>query len=96
MVSMSWDSHDINQGTIPPEWKEANVVPIFKKGDKSRASNYRPVSLTVVTCKMLEHIKSLITTVIKQAGQEIVTRSFINHNNYLYGLSIFSMEKSLN
>ena len=46
----------INQGTIPPEWKEANVVPIFKKGDKSRASNYRPVSLTVVTCKMLEHI----------------------------------------
>jgi hypothetical protein len=24
----------INQGTIPPEWKEANVVPIFKKGVK--------------------------------------------------------------
>jgi hypothetical protein len=46
----------INQGTIPSEWKEANVVPIFKKGDKSRASNYRPVSLTVVTCKMLEHV----------------------------------------
>ena len=46
----------INQGTIPPEWKEVNVVPIFKKGDKSCASNYRPVSLTVVTCKMLEHI----------------------------------------
>jgi hypothetical protein len=41
----------INQGTIPPEWKEVNVVPIFKKGDKSCASNYRPVSLTVVTCK---------------------------------------------
>ena len=32
------------------------MVPIFKKGDKFRASNYRPVSLTVVTCKMLEHI----------------------------------------
>jgi hypothetical protein len=46
----------INQGTIPPEWKEANVVPIFKKEDKSCASNYRPVSFTVVTCKMLEHI----------------------------------------
>jgi hypothetical protein len=35
----------INQGTIPPDWKEAFVVSIFKKGDKSRASNYRPVSL---------------------------------------------------
>jgi hypothetical protein len=49
----------INQGTIPPEWKEANVVPIFKKGVKSRASNYKPVSLTVVTCKMLEHWNTL-------------------------------------
>ena len=46
----------INQGTIPPDWKEAFVVPIFKKGDKSRASNYRPVSSIVVTCKILEHI----------------------------------------
>ena len=46
----------INQGTIPPDWKEAFVVPIFKKGDKSRASNYCPVSLTLVTCKILEHI----------------------------------------
>jgi len=39
-------------------------------------------------------------TVIKQAGQEIVTRNFINHKViyqkhravYLYGLSVFSME----
>jgi hypothetical protein len=46
----------INQGTIPPDWKEAFIVPIFKKGDKSRAFNYHPVSLTVVTCKILEHI----------------------------------------
>jgi hypothetical protein len=37
----------VNQGSIPDEWKEANVVPIFKKGDKSKAVNYRPVSLTV-------------------------------------------------
>jgi hypothetical protein len=46
----------INQGTIPPDWKDTFVVPIFKKGDKFCASNYRPVSLTVVTCKILEHI----------------------------------------
>ena len=46
----------VTQGQIPPDWKEANVVPIFKKGEKSKAANYRPVSLTVVTCKILEHI----------------------------------------
>ena len=43
----------INQGSIPDEWKEANVVPIFKKGDKNKAVNYRPVSLTVVLCKVI-------------------------------------------
>ena len=37
-------------------WKEANVSPIFKKGEKSDPSNYRPISLTCVFCKALEHI----------------------------------------
>ena len=46
----------INQGKIPEQWKEANVVPIFKKGDRNTAANYRPVSLTSVCCKLLEHI----------------------------------------
>ena len=46
----------LNQATIPVEWKTANVVPNFKKGEKNKAENYRPVSLKYVTCKMLEHI----------------------------------------
>ena len=48
----------IDQGKIPMEWKTANVVPIFKKGDRSSAANYRPVSLTSICCKTLEHIIS--------------------------------------
>ena len=31
-------------------------LPLFKKGDKALACNYRPVSLTCVSCKLLEHI----------------------------------------
>lgn len=46
----------INQGIIPSDWKEALVVPIFKKGDRNKPVNYRPVSLTVICCKLLEHI----------------------------------------
>ena len=46
----------LDQGRVPDEWRTANVSPIFKKGDKSTPSNYRPVSLTSVTCKLLEHI----------------------------------------
>ena len=34
----------------------ANIFPLFKKGDGSLACNYRPVSLTCVPCKVLEHI----------------------------------------
>ena len=32
------------------------MAPIFKKGKKTSAINYRPVSLTCITCKILEHI----------------------------------------
>ena len=46
----------INQSTIPSDWKLAHVTPVFKKGDSQRAENYRPVSLTSVPCKLLEHI----------------------------------------
>ena len=46
----------ISQGTVPSDWKLANVVPIFKKGSKSCPSSYRPVSLTCICCKILEHI----------------------------------------
>ena len=44
----------LEEGEVPPEWKTANVAPIFKKGSKSVAGNYRPVSLTCVLCKVME------------------------------------------
>ena len=53
-------SHIFNQslatGLVPEDWKHANIVPIFKKGDRTKAENYRPVSLTCICCKLLEHI----------------------------------------
>ena len=46
----------LNQGTVPHDWKKANVVPIYKKGSKFKAENYRPVSLTCISSKLMEHI----------------------------------------
>ena len=46
----------LDQGRIPTAWKQAYISPIFKKGDRHKPSNYRPVSLTSVCCKILEHI----------------------------------------
>ena len=45
----------LREGTVPHKWKHANVVPIFKKGNRCKAENYRPVSLTSV-CKLLESL----------------------------------------
>ena len=46
----------LNQGKIPSDWSLANICPLFKKGDRAQACNYRPVSLTSIPCKLLEHI----------------------------------------
>ncbi len=44
-------------GKIPRQWATANVSPIFKnKGSSSLVSNYRPISLTCVACKVMESI----------------------------------------
>ena len=45
-----------NSGTLPSDWLTANIIPIYKKGDKSLPVNYRPISLTPVCCKIMEHI----------------------------------------
>jgi hypothetical protein len=46
----------IQEGQLPTIWKKAHVVPIFKKGKKNVPGNYRPVSLTSVTCKVMESL----------------------------------------
>lgn len=44
------------KGSLPQEWRTANVVPIFNAGYRSQCSNYRPVSLTYTLCKLFERL----------------------------------------
>lgn len=44
------------EGRVPYHWKEANITPIFKKGSRVEAANYRPVSLTSIVSKVLESL----------------------------------------
>ena len=46
----------LTSGSIPSDWKHANVCPVYKKGDKHEPKNYRPISLTCICCKLCEHI----------------------------------------
>ena len=46
----------LQEEVVPELWRQALVVPIFKKGSKIQPLNYRPVSLTCVLCKLMESI----------------------------------------
>ena len=46
----------LNTGQLPSDWLRANICPVFKRGNRSTPSNYRPISLTSSCCKVFEHI----------------------------------------
>ena len=63
-----------NSGIVPTDWKKAQVCPLFKKGNKTDPANYRPISLTCILCKTMEHI--IASTLTKH----------FNQHNILYDL----------
>ena len=46
----------LTQGKLPRDWKKAIVISVHKKGSKTSAANYRPISLTCVACEVMERI----------------------------------------
>jgi len=47
----SWQSSE-----LPGDWRNRNIVPIFKKGGKEDPGNYQPVSLTSVPGNIMEQV----------------------------------------
>ena len=45
----------IKEESLPQDWTQAFITPVYKKRNTHNASNYLPVSITSVTCKLLEH-----------------------------------------
>ncbi|MCG8047766.1 MAG: reverse transcriptase family protein, partial [Candidatus Thiodiazotropha endolucinida] len=64
----------LDTGEVPDDWRSANVTPVYKKGQKYLPENYRPISLTSICCKIMEHI---IASKIMTHGED---------NNILYPL----------
>ena len=46
----------LSQSYLPAEWRRHHITPIYKSGDRSLVSNYRPISLLCCLAKVLERI----------------------------------------
>ena len=46
----------LQEGIVPLEWKEANIIPLLNSFSRNKSVNYRPVRLASVICKVLESI----------------------------------------
>ena len=49
-------TQSLSTHTLSQDWLTANIIPVFKKGDRSKPSNYQPISLMSICCKIMEHI----------------------------------------
>ena len=72
-------------GKVPVIWKSALVVPIFKKGQKNNPGNYRPISLTSVICRILEHIihKKITDHLIRNNLLSDIQHGFVSQRSTL-------------
>ena len=62
-------SKSLQEGSIPSDWLKANVLPVFKKGDKTCPASYRLISLTCILRK-LEHV--VTSNVVKHLDQKTI------------------------
>ena len=65
----------LKEGVVPFEWKDANIIPLFKKDSRNKSENYRPVSLMLVICKLLER---LMVSVIDDMVDVLVRHKLLN------------------
>ena len=98
-------SKSLCEGTLPVSWKDAIIIPVYKNESMKTPSNYRPISLTSVFCRMLESIiKDKMMAYFKFS---ILIICFLNsntvfilecHNYYMQlitGLGLWIMEMML-
>jgi len=92
-------------GSVPSDWKKAEVIALHKKGSRSDRGNYRPVSLTSICCKLLEslvrdHIMRFILSneLLSKNSMALLKEGRLCYNYFICstsGLDIWKMEVRL-
>ena len=69
--------HDsFRSGVIPPSMKTQYITPVYKKGDRTSAANYRPVSITSHLIKIFERVLR------KHIVQHMESNSFLSPHQH--------------
>ena len=71
----------LKTGVLPTQWTTAIVYPVYKRGNRSHAKNYRPISLTSSICRVME-------TIIKDAILNFISKHHLigrNQHGFLPG-----------
>ena len=82
----------LDSGVIDPSLKKAAIVPVFKSGDRTVPSNYRPISLTSVIIKVFERVirKQIVTFLISNGHLNPTQHGFMGGRSCLSALlSVF-------
>ena len=89
-------SKSYESGYLPQDWRNANVVPVHKKGDKAYVENYRPISLTSLVMKLFE--KCLRDKIIDICGDKITScqHGFVPKKSCTSQMIDFTCDLSLN
>jgi hypothetical protein len=69
-------NESLAQGIFPDTLKYAIIKPIFKNGNKDKASNYRPVSLLRAFSKILERV------IYNRLYEHIDNNNILDNNQY--------------
>lgn len=71
---------------VPEDWKQAVITPVHKKSPTNIFTNYRPISDSCVSCKLLERI------VIKKIYTHINDNHILcdDQHGFMHGRSTFS------
>ena len=64
----------LESGIVPQDWRSATVAPIYKKGPKCKPCNYRPISLTCIASKLIEHI--LVSNIMNRFDENNILSPF--------------------
>lgn len=88
-------NQSFNQGIFPDRLKIAKVQPIYKKGDRDKLENYRPISLLPVFSKIFERILHNRLTKYLESNKIICREQSGFQKNKSTMTAVFQLTKSI-